>query len=95
LVLTDLRLSVEYKQTDEETSKQLSDRHMAIGHAVLKAKTVLDKQNVGRKGQCLNSAFEKLREGMFNINFLFILLSNLEKTIDFIRNERSRVINVS
>jgi len=70
LVLTDLRLRVDYKHTDEETSKQLSDRHVAIGNAVLKGNTVSDEQNFGCEGQCLNSAFEKLREGMQNIDSL-------------------------
>jgi len=72
--LTDLRLLVDYKQTDEETSKQLSDRHVAIGNAVLKVDTVSDEQNFGCEGQCLNSGFKKLREGMLNIDPLLICI---------------------
>jgi len=72
LVSTDLRLTVEYKNTNEETSQLWSDRHVAIGNSVLKTNTVSDEENVRCEGQCLNSAFEKLREGMLNVDPLFV-----------------------
>jgi len=72
LVSTDLRLTVEYKNTNEETSQQLSDRHVASGNAVLTANTVSNEQNVGCEGKCLNSAFETIREGMLNVDPLLV-----------------------
>jgi len=68
LVSTDLRLTVEYKNTNEETSQQLSDRHVVIGNAVLTANTVSDEQNFGCEGKYLNSAFETILEGMLNVD---------------------------
>jgi len=67
MVFADLRLRVDYKQTDEETSKQLSDRHVAIGNVVLNGDTVLHEQSFGREGQCLASVFENLPEGILNV----------------------------
>jgi len=64
LVFADLRLPVEYRNMNEETSKQWSDRHVAIGNAVLTADKVSNEQNVGREGQCIASALENLREGI-------------------------------
>jgi len=84
LVLTELCLRVDYKHTDEETSKQLSDRHVAIGNAILTGNTVSDEQTFGCEGQCLHSAFETLREGMQNIDSLLILLLNLVQKMRWI-----------
>jgi len=69
LVFADLRLTVDYKFTNKKTSKQLSDRHVEIGNAVLKVDTVLHEQSFGCEGHCLASAFENLREGILHVQY--------------------------
>ena len=73
LVSTDLRLSVKYKNTNKETSQQLSDPPVAIRYAVVTRNAVLkDEQNFGYEGQRPNSAIEEISEGTLTIDPLLI-----------------------
>jgi len=55
-------LTVEYKNISKEQEAKLSERHVAMGTAILNGNTESYENNFEGEKQCLKDAFEKLCE---------------------------------
>jgi len=62
-------MRVEYGNTSKEQEAHLSERHEAMGNAILKGNTASHECSLEGEEQCLNDAFEKLCEGKVPVTY--------------------------